>query len=229
MVLPSEINNMLDIYKNKKNTKELDYDVLNLQLRFRDLNIYKTKDLQSLSMNKLMTKFYPIRINMGMQKVLKEVFGLSYEQSAGFDYHIGKGYNIFKDSASQFSPLLMQEDDKGQYGLPANVNLKECSSFEIKCESIKDSKDYVNQRLRELQIDIDGDINYGAFNLQVRNGYNKSNESSKSTAQTLDKSSFSVEHRIQKVVVKTPFKITDEFKIDINALPANYDLKMKAV
>ncbi|XP_052105978.1 uncharacterized protein LOC127738684 [Mytilus californianus] len=224
MVSTSEVGSMLENYKKQKNVKTLDNGILILQVRFRDLGISRTDDLQSMSMNNLMAKMYPIRITKEMQKILEEVFGLSYEQSAGFDYHVGKGYNIFKDSATQFSPLVMQENDKIQYGLPANVKLKECASFEIKCESIKDNNDYVSQRLRELHVDTEGGVNFGSFNLQLRSGYNESSVSSNSATQTLDKSSFLVEHRIQQVEVRQPYTTTDNFKADVKALPADYDL-----
>ncbi|XP_071162768.1 uncharacterized protein [Mytilus edulis] len=221
----SEVGHMLESHKKRKNVKTLDNVILILQVRFRDLGISKTEELQSLSMNKLMAKMYPTRITNEMQRVLQEVFGLSYEQSAGFDYHVGKGYNIFKDSVTQFSPLDMQVDDKILHGLPANVLLKECASFEIKCETIKDNNDYVSRRLKELQIDVGGEINYAAFDLQLRSGYNHYSNSSNQTNQTLDRSSFLVEHRIQKVDIRQPYTITDEFRNDVNALPDDYDLK----
>ncbi|CAC5418105.1 unnamed protein product [Mytilus coruscus] len=111
-------------------------------VRFRDLHIFKTSDLQSMSMNKLMTKIHPVRITKQMQQVLKEVFELYYEQVVGLDYHVGKGYNILKDSTTLMSPLAMEECSN-QYGMPANVQLKECSSFEVKFESVEDTKEYI--------------------------------------------------------------------------------------
>ncbi|CAC5409091.1 DHH [Mytilus coruscus] len=185
------------------------------EVRFRDLNIFKTNDLQNMSMNKLMTKFYPIRLTKERQKILEEVFGLSYEQVSGLDYHVGKGYNIFKDSTTLKSPLSMEESSN-QYGLPGNVQLKECSSFDVKFESVEDTKEYVSKRLRDLSIHVDGVINFEAFNINFRSGYNKGS----SKIQT-----FSVEQRIQQVSVHEPFQLNEEFITDVKHLPSNYNLK----
>ncbi|VDI02928.1 Hypothetical predicted protein, partial [Mytilus galloprovincialis] len=76
----SEVGRMLENYKKQKKMKSFDNDILILQVRFRDLHIFKTSDLQNMSMNKLMTKFYPVRITKEMQQILQEVFGLSYEK-----------------------------------------------------------------------------------------------------------------------------------------------------
>lgn len=125
-----------------------------------------------MSMNKLMTKFYPIRLTKERQKILEEVFGLSYEQVSGLDYHVGKGYNIFKDSTTLRSPLAMERSNK-QYGLPGNVHLKECSSFDVKFESVEDAKEYVSKRLKDLSVHEDWVINFEKFNINFRSGYNK--------------------------------------------------------
>lgn len=224
----SEIACMLENYKPKERDTSLCQDILILQVRFRDLGICNAGDLQTMTLNRLMTKFYPIRINKQMQKVLEGVFGISDEQSAGFDYHVGKGYNIFKDLPTQFSPLVMDEDCIVGLGLPANVDLIKCSSLEIECESIEDANDYVSHRLRELQIDVGANIDFGAFDLHPRFGYNNRKDSTSSLHKSLKMSSFSVERRIQKIKVRKPFLITEEFKADIIALPADYDISKES-
>ncbi|CAC5387665.1 DHH [Mytilus coruscus] len=211
----SEVGSMLENYKKQKKMKSLDNDILILQVRFRDLHIFKTSDLQNMSMNKLMTKLYPVRITKEMQQVLQEVFGLSYDQVAGLNYHVGKGYNIFKDSTTLKSPLAMT-DCNNQYGLPANVQLKECSSFEVKFDVVENTKEYVTKRLRELNIQVDEFINFEAFNNNFRSGYNKGSSKIQS---------FSVEHRIRQVIVREPYQMNEEFITDVKDLPLDYNLE----
>ncbi|CAG2220640.1 DHH [Mytilus edulis] len=172
-----------------------------------------------MSMNKLMTKMYPVRITIEMQKVLEEVFGLNYEQVAGLDFHVGKGYNILKDSTTLMSPLAMEECSN-QDGMPTNVQLKDCSSFEVKFESVEDTKEYVIKRLRDLKIQVNEPINFNAFQMNFRNGYNIGSSKIQS---------FNVEQRIRQVVVQKPFQLNEEFITELNDLPSNDNPRDKIV
>lgn len=161
---------MLENYK--KNMTDLDNDILILQVKFRDLHISNTSDLQTMTMNQLMSKFHPLKITSEMQKILGDVFGMHYKQVVGIDYHVGKGYNILTDIVTLKSPLVMEEHSD-QYGLPINVQLNECSVFKIIFDSVKDIKEYISERLRELHTNIGGLINFKAFNIKLRSGYSK--------------------------------------------------------
>ncbi|VDI35762.1 Hypothetical predicted protein [Mytilus galloprovincialis] len=107
-------------------------------------------------------------------------------------------------------------DGREQYGLPGNVQFKECSYVDVKFKLVEDTKEYVSKRLRHLSIHVDGVINFEAFNIDFRSGYNKGS----SKIQT-----FSVEQRIQHVSVQEPFQLNKEFITDIKHLSSNYNLK----
>ncbi|VDI07705.1 Hypothetical predicted protein [Mytilus galloprovincialis] len=76
----SEVGTMLENYKKKKNMTDLENDILILQVKFRDLHISNSSDLQTMTMNQLMSKFHPLKITSQMQKILGDVFGMHYKQ-----------------------------------------------------------------------------------------------------------------------------------------------------
>ena len=213
----SEVIQKLEQFKSKQNNNGLFNNVLILQVKFKECGISKVKDVQTMKPHELQDKLYPIQITFEMQTIMKEVFDYEFKNWFPFNTLVGKGYDIFSDSSTELSPLMLLEC-KGTCSLPPEVDVNSCSSNEVVYTKIKSPVQYVEARLQQLSV-VGNVQNYNEFKTPVRCGYNL-----KSPDQKENQSSFLVEQRIKEVKLKTPYKTNKSFRDELKSLPPTFNL-----
>ncbi|CAG2190272.1 unnamed protein product [Mytilus edulis] len=220
----TEVANLLQAYKVNKNIATVDKEIPKLILRLRSLNINDVFELQSLSMNQLKVRFDNIPITGVMEKVLEDVFGMQYENISSLNCPVGKGFNIFSDCETVKTPIKLDRGSMGMLGLPGNVTVQKCNFFDINCQVVEDYAHYIEQRLRNFNLNIGGNLNVGMFRMQLRGGYNKNSSTSSKSLHSLSEITFAVEQRMYKVTIEdVKIEVVDEFALDVQNLPDKYE------
>ncbi|XP_076113451.1 uncharacterized protein LOC143081100 [Mytilus galloprovincialis] len=216
----SEVVTLLKAYKVDKNIETVNKEIQKLILRLRGLNINDVRELQSLSMNQLKVRFDNIPITGVMDKILEDVFGMQYESIPSLDCPVGKGFNIFSDRETVKSPIKLDRDSTGMLGLPGNVTIRKCNFFDINCKAVENYTHYIQERLKDLNLNLCGNLNVAMFRMQLRGGYNKKGSTNYESSHSLSEITFAVEQRLYKVTMEEEkIEVVEEFVIDVKNLP----------